>query len=462
MGILNKTTTSLGIMLGMIALTVQPFSITSPVYAAGFAFKTGTLQINGQNNTDGEPQIRANKNGDFYISSERGLGAGTDAWKSTDGGFTYGYLGQPNALSQTQSLGVAPGGGDTDVAVATEKNSNGVYNTYIASLNLANIAVSTSQNSGKTFTTNYVSATVPVDDREWIAADGTSTVYLSYHDIVTTNIDVNKSTDAGMTWTKIGEAINPLSDSSLIGATNNNQLGNIAVDPTTHNVYQIFTTADGTANNTAGNPMNVVWMAVSTDGGQTFNDYRVYTGPFSSSYANQFPQVSVDRSGNAYAVFSDDHNVYYSVSSDKGKHWTKPVKVNSGSAITAIFPWSSALADGKIDIVYYGTSGTAVDGAAATNDVWYVYMTQVTNATTSSPKIVQRQVSATPVHKGGVCQGGISCGPTDNRDLYDDFGIAVSPTTGLASITFTSDYPTYNSSSEHTGYATQTSGPTIN
>lgn len=33
-----------------------------------------------------EPQIHADKSGAFYASSENGLGGGTDAWKSTDGG----------------------------------------------------------------------------------------------------------------------------------------------------------------------------------------------------------------------------------------------------------------------------------------------------------------------------------------------------------------------------------------
>src|SRR6059058_4029824 len=48
------------------------------------------------------------------------------------------------------------------------------------------------------------------------------------------------------------------------------------------------------------------------------------------------------------------------------------------------------------------------------------------------------QTTATPiVHYGGVCESGVTC--SGNRDLYDDFGVAASPTTGLASIIYSDD-----------------------
>ena len=73
---------------------------------------------------------------------------------------------------------------------------------------------------------------------------------------------------------------------------------------------------------------------------------------------------------------------------------------------------------------------------------------------------IRPQVAATPtIHFGGVCEGGITC--TGSRDLYDDFGIAVSPTTGLASITYSDDQPGNTGSDDHTAIATQTGGPRI-
>ena len=89
---------------------------------------------------------------------------------------------------------------------------------------------------------------------------------------------------------------------------------------------------------------------------------------------------------------------------------------------------------------------------------WYVYIAQNLSATT--PGSAFTQAAATPVvHYGGVCESGIAC--SGNRDLYDDFGIAVNPTTGLASITYSDDQPGNNGASDHTAIATQTGGPTI-
>ncbi len=87
-----------------------------------------------------------------------------------------------------------------------------------------------------------------------------------------------------------------------------------------------------------------------------------------------------------------------------------------------------------------------------------------------------KQVAASPiVHFGGVCESGIAC--SGNRDLFDDFGVAVHPATGLASIIYSDDQYTNDAndppqpgctpaesntiSCDHTAIATQTGGTTI-
>lgn len=85
------------------------------------------------------------------------------------------------------------------------------------------------------------------------------------------------------------------------------------------------------------------------------------------------------------------------------------------------------------------------------------------------------QTASPVVHYGGVCESGVAC--TGNRDLYDDFGVAASPTTGLASIFYSDDQyrndESYKPESsctpadantidcDHTSVATQTSGKGI-
>jgi hypothetical protein len=478
----RRSSLRLAVLLPVL-LSVVLFTTSRDVSAKGVSFQTFELAQTpgvtcpggGANCTNiaAEPQIRADLAGNFYASSENGLGGGTEAWRSSDGGQHFTALASPNAVSQ--GFSVAPGGGDTDIATAPVKNTAGNYNVYVASLNLANIDVSTSTDLGKTWKLNATSATIPVDDREWIAADQASKVCISYHDVATFNIDVNCSYDAGTTFTQLGDAF----DTSHLFLVNNNEIGNLVIDPNTHIIYQTFSgiaTLGEASCTTCG--YHVVWMAVSTDGGKTFTDHVVYNNPNTAvSYGHQFVNVSVDRAGNVYSVYSDNHNVFYSFSTDHGTIWSAPVQVSSTPSNTAIEPWSVANNVGHIDIVWYGTSyydGTTPPDSYPTSAAWYVYFAQNIRATTTGSSFTQ--FPATPIiHYGGVCEGGISC--TGNRDLYDDFGVAVNPATGLASIVYSDDQytndpndppqsgcsaSTSNSSScDHTSIATQTSGVKI-
>jgi hypothetical protein len=431
-------------------------------------------------NIAAEPAIRATADGSFFASSENGLGAGTDAWRSTDGGRHYVQLPCPDCGSQTNDTGFAPGGGDTDLAVAPAKNSSGNYNVYVSSLSLANVDVSTSTDNGNSWSLNPIGATVSGDDREWIAADGASNVCISYHDVATFNIDVNCSADSGSTFTQLGEAI----DSNHAYAINANETGNLVTDtsstsPFRHHIYQTFSAVNSIADQatcitTGPCTYRDVFVAVSTDGGKTFTDHLVHRGSTTQSYGHQFVNLAVDRAGNLYSVYSDDHNLFMSYSTNGGSTWSKAVKVNK--VATALMPWAVALAPGKLDIVFYGSSffkaGVTPDSYPSTAP-WKVYFAQNTNVLHGGGF---SQVAATPInHFGGVCEGGISC--TGNRDLYDDFGVAVSPTTGLASIVFSDDQfindannppapgcgaaQSNTGACDHTAIATQTGGTAI-
>ena len=99
-------------------------------------------------NIAAEPAIRADGDGNFFGSSENGLGGGTVAVRSTDGGQHFQTLQSPNGLSSANDTGFAPGGGDTDLAVAPVRNAAGNFNVYVSSLSLANVDVSTSTDRG--------------------------------------------------------------------------------------------------------------------------------------------------------------------------------------------------------------------------------------------------------------------------------------------------------------------------
>jgi hypothetical protein len=207
-------------------------------------------------------------------------------------------------------------------------------------------------------------------------------------------------------------------------------------------------------------------MAVSTDGGASFTDYPVYINPDrTASYGHQFVNVSVDSAGNVYSFFCDDHHIYYSVSRDHGRTWTAPVQVDSGAG-TAIFPWSTAGSAGNVDVVYYKTPYYGPEGPDnyPMSAAWTVGFAQLSGGSVT-------ETTATPiVHYAGVCESGVTC--SGNRDLYDDFGVAASPKTGLASIIYSTDQFDPNGPNspgctaaqsntqpcDHTAIATQTSG----
>jgi hypothetical protein len=192
-----------------------------------------------------------------------------------------------------------------------------------------------------------------------------------------------------------------------------------------------------------------------------------------AKYDNQFVNVAVDKAGNVYVAYSDNSSVSYQYSTNHGQTFSAPIKVSQGTD-TAVMPWIAAGDAGKIDIVYYQATGYAgnPETAPATTP-WKVVMAQSLNATTVH--LFNRWTVNPVVHHGGVCEGGALC--TGNRDLYDDFGVKASPTTGLASIFYSDDQyqndanhrPSANctasgtdtSSCDHTNVATQVSGSAI-
>src|SRR5437764_10753944 len=64
----------------------------TPPNPAGTVCPGSSLCYNGA----AEPAIRATPDGQFYASSENGLGGGTLAWRSADNGLHYSSLLSPN------------------------------------------------------------------------------------------------------------------------------------------------------------------------------------------------------------------------------------------------------------------------------------------------------------------------------------------------------------------------------
>jgi hypothetical protein len=342
-----------------------------------------------------EPSNRTDNQGTIYVSSIRGVPGGVDAhrWSpvvdpppNADGTLPFHYLGQPDGCgifaNGCDEIGIAEGGGDVDIAVNSALLP-AVPNLALVSLTLAPGVTGThSTDRGKTFTQpNPVVALIPGDDRQWIDAIGKKIVYLSYHDVATFNIHVQRSNDGGLTYVSgAGEAIDaatfPAAGNTTPTATANT-LGEIAVDKSkctssSGNVYQIFTAPDSATENAAGQPMRSVYVGVSKDAKLmaptfTFTDHKIFTGPMGSSTNNIFPSIAVDDFGYVYAVWSDNKNIFFASSRDQGTTWTPAMVVNQGATVgrANVFPWVKADANGHVAVVWLGANRVGNSNDAA-------------------------------------------------------------------------------------------------
>ena len=437
-----------------------------------------------------EPGDRVDAQGSIYVDSIRGVPGGVDLWRwyplvdgpaNPNGTLPFRYEGQPDNcgiltsgcdqnVGSTTNLGVAPGGGDADIAInAPDPANSNTPNLPLTSLSLADVTGTHSTNRGDSFMDppNVAAALIPGDDRMWNDATGTATVYLSYHDLATFNIDVQRSADGGSTYADgAGEAIDAATfPAAGSGAGSGNLLGQIRLDhsscPSSGNLYQIFSAPDNATENLNTEPLRTVYVGVSTDAklglpAFTFTDHKVFTSPLGSPGAtfgtdNIFPALAVDNFGYVYAVWSDNTTIFFSSSSDQGTTWTTPVRVNRGSTVgnANVFPWVAADAFGHVVVAWLGDNlaGNSNDSAKLEKTCargtiscwaqWNVYMAETVNGTAPVPSFTQSTASDHIIHSGTVSTGGL--GGSANRNLADFFQVALDPN-HRANITFADDH----------------------
>src|SRR5256884_4169373 len=422
-----------------------------------------------------EPSMTVDSQGAIYVESIRGVPGGLDLWrwyKTADGGpnvdgtLPFKYEGQPDCgifvSTFCTTSGLAPGGGDGDVAVNNPDPSNlSIPNLAVVSLSAGEVTGSHSTDRADTFSTpNPATAGVPFDDRMWIdALDDPNHVYMEYHDFGTTSqIFVQRSNDGGQTYTNaLGTVVDAATEPS-VGPPTGNIAGQIKVDRsscTSHgNLYQIFVGPDNPIDNSNNSSsfLNAAYVGVAsgvslTNPTLSFTDYKVFscgagsTCPSGAGLGNLFPALAVDKFGYLYAVWSDNTNIYYSFSVSQGTSWSPAIKVTQNTSQAGksnVFPWIAADANGHAAIAWYGADQAGNSNTVPLTTNWNVYVSETVNGHANTPVFTLSRATDHVNHIGQISTGGL-LGSSD-RSLADFFQIAIDPTTHLINIAYADNH----------------------
>ena len=331
-----------------------------------------TVRINAEPGFFNEPSIAIDPNDPQQLVAAFQVNASVAY--SRDGGKTW-----------TIADGTAPAdfrrSGDVSI---TYDNKERAYLCYIAfdKLGTANywahgatrngIFVRRSSDGGKNWDANPVIVIshntepgIPFEDKPYIVADITHSphagnLYVGWTEFTLEKsiILFSRSSDGGTTWSKpieisTHEGLPRDETGSVEGFT-----GAVDSDGTLYVAW-----ADGSE----------IAFASSRDGGRTFSRSRsiLHTAPsyfdvFNVARGNGFPQIGIDpRSHRLFVIWADyqngDIDVFCSTSTDRGKHWSPAVRVNSDSLHNGADQFMQWLAvdpaDGSANVIFYDRRG---------------------------------------------------------------------------------------------------------
>jgi hypothetical protein len=177
-----------------------------------------------------------------------------------------------------------------------------------------------------------------------------------------------------------------------------------------------------------GKPM----VAISHDEGRTWDQVEV-SKIRSISQPKEgagHPSVAVDEKGNVYYMWINAQNrlPYLSVSKNEGKTWSKPVLVAPPGVTETNLPQIDARGEGKIALVYYGSSDSnfpkckdECDDRDYQKTTWNAYVTISANALDADPLFYTGAVAdSDPLVRG-------ECGPGRCHWPYDFIDVEIGP-----------------------------------
>jgi hypothetical protein len=248
----------------------------------------------------------------------------------------------------------------------------GTFNYWGHNASRSGLFVRRSLDGGKTWEANHAPIIehasdpgIPFEDKPYIVADTTKSryggnLYVGWTRWTLTDSEIllSRSSDDGQTWSKPVEIDRhpglPRDDNGAAEGF----AGAVGADGT---LYAVWSQDDD------------IFLTTSRDGGRTFSRARaiMHTAPIMFAVqtlerANGFPQIAVDpRSRRLYLTWSDyrngDIDVFISASSDGGRKWSAPVRVNNDpvhNGADQFFQWLAVDAtDGAVNVIFYDRRG---------------------------------------------------------------------------------------------------------
>ncbi|MGH3341404.1 MAG: sialidase family protein, partial [Carbonactinosporaceae bacterium] len=251
-------------------------------------------------------------------------------WWSDDLGATWHFS------DRTLPPNGVPGSGFSDPEFAVDSAGQ----VYISEINLANVAVSKSVDSGRTYALQNLAGQT-MEDRQWMAGDQRDVLYMTGNLLGGGTFPNDpaggvghhlfKSTDGGTTFAP--------------GVEDPDGLGDIQVDQRDGTLYEARL-ADGTLQMAAFRQArdDVLVPDVST----------IATGVELNAH---WPSFDLDPAGNLYLTWDErgqgarPAGVYYAHSTDRGRSWSRPVRVDTDGN-TDLWPWIAVGDRGRVAVAW--------------------------------------------------------------------------------------------------------------
>ena len=275
----------------------------------------------------------ANGQSYFHLSTDGGK-----HWKSTN-----------VETSTTDSRKAAFEGGDCDVAF----DKGGTM--YSADTWLGDLSIGHSTDHGESWQGTALSGTSPIVDRPWLVGGPKGTLYVSYQDLQCCSpaaMWFMKSTDFGQTFTP---AV-PITTADPDGLYT--WEGNFVVAPSGQDLYLVYSRRSSAGVTISGLPHGpeTMWLASSHDGGASWSSSLIATIPEETTTI--YPSIGLDAGGNLHVVWSAPAKVgnpiSYTVSTDGGKSWRKPIELNPGKV--GLAPWIVGGKAGQAAVAWLGSN----------------------------------------------------------------------------------------------------------